>query len=104
MGFKEQVAGDINTVFLNPSEFADTHIVKINGVEVRAVVDDDVLSDDSSIQGIYTGLKRVFINADSIPGRITAKARMEINGLPYIVQNCGEEMGVYVLTVSANRT
>ena len=37
--FKEQIAADISTTFLNCLEFADTHTV--NGKEMAAVVDDN---------------------------------------------------------------
>lgn len=39
--FKEQIAADISTTFLNRLEFADTHTV--NGKEMAAVVDDNEL-------------------------------------------------------------
>ena len=39
--FKEQIAADISTTFLNCLEFADTHTV--NGKEMAAVVDDNEL-------------------------------------------------------------
>lgn len=39
--FKEQIAADISTTFLNCLEFAGTHTV--NGKEMAAVVDDNEL-------------------------------------------------------------
>ena len=41
--FKEQIAADISTTFLNCLEFADTHTV--NGKEMAAVVDDNELQE-----------------------------------------------------------
>ena len=55
--FKEQIAADISTTFLNCLEFADTHTV--NGKEMAAVVDDNELhgrTDGGHIQGPAPGL------------------------------------------------
>ena len=53
--FKEQIAADISTTFLNCLEFADTHTV--NGKEMAAVVDDNELleRDKSKLLGAPTG-------------------------------------------------
>ena len=43
MGFKEQFLDDLDSVFFNSEEFAETHT--INGAEVDIVVDNDKLAD-----------------------------------------------------------
>ena len=52
--FKEQIAADISTTFLNCLEFADTHTV--NGKEMAAVVDDNELleRDKAKIMAAHT--------------------------------------------------
>ncbi len=42
MGFKEQLIGDLDSVFFNTEEFAETHT--INGKSVGIVIDNDELA------------------------------------------------------------
>ena len=64
--FKEQIAADISTTFLNCLEFADTHTV--NGKEMAAVVDDNELleRDKAKImaaqtEGTYKARRLVYV-------------------------------------------
>ncbi len=48
IGFKDIVARDASTVFLNTSEFADYHV--INGRRVRAVIDEAVTEGEITVK------------------------------------------------------
>ena len=102
MSLKDQIADDIGAVFLNLTEFATTHI--INGVEVDAVIDNDMLREGGGNPGVYLGMKRVFIDADNFPHRFAIGSRITIDGKAYLVRDNGEEMGMYVVTIEANKT
>jgi len=104
MTFKDQIAVDIDNVFLNLSEFADDHV--INGIEVKAVIDSDILEERSNAaaRGTYLGLKRVFVNESLFPARFAVGARINLDGKSYFVRDCSEEMGMYVITIEANKT
>ena len=79
--FKEQIAADISTTFLNCLEFADTHTV--NGKEMAAVVDDNEL------------LER---------DKAKIMAAQTLDGKAYKVKSCTEEAGVLAIELEAVRS
>ena len=108
MTFKEAVRADVYDVFLNLSEFADTH--KLNGKEIRAIVDDDVLDGEISVKfggttkrasGIYNGGIELYV-AKSDLGKPKPGSILELDGRRYIVEAASEQDGIYKITI--NRT
>ena len=104
MSLKEQIAGDIDSVFLNTLDFADEHV--INGLTVRCVVDEDRLQEraDKQAQGVYLGAKLLFVKAADFPGRPAVNMRLTLDGKPYSVVSCIENMGMFEIRIGANET
>ncbi len=88
--FKEQIAADISTTFLNCLEFADTHTV--NGRKMAAVVDDNELleRDKAKImaaqtEGTYKARRLVYVAKADFgppprPGRRVDAGRQGVQG------------------------
>ena len=66
MNLKDQMAADVDTVFFNFDEMAES--ITINGRRVPAIVDTDTLSGFMKY-GIHVGEKLVFLRALDFPGR-----------------------------------
>lgn len=105
--FKDLVAGDIKSVFLNPLEFASAHTV--NGRRVDVVFDDIEHVErekrmKSTMDGIYTRQYFLYIAACDF-GRLPAQgALVTVDGKGYLVMDATDEAGVYGLTLEAARS
>lgn len=104
MSFKEQVKADIENVFLNLEEFAETH--RIEGKHISIVIDNDQLV--KLKQGQILGLveadilvmgKRSDFPEDMEPGRL-----LNVDGREMIVTNSGTDMGLIEAALRQNRT
>lgn len=103
MGFKEQVANDLDNVFLNLGEFAELH--RVEGVQIPVVVDDDNLN--KLKQGQILGNveadvllmgKAADFPADLDPGRL-----LNYDGREMIVGASGKDMGLVEVALRQNR-
>ena len=90
--FKEQIAADISTTFLNCLEFADTHTV--NGKEMAAVVDDNELLER----------RLVYVAKADFGPRPAQGAMLTLDGKAYKVKTCTEEAGVLAIELEAVRS
>ena len=93
--FKEQIAADISTTFLNCLEFADTHTV--NGKEMAAVVDDNELleRDKAKImaaqtEGTYKARRLVYVAKADFGPRPAQGVVLTLDGKAYKVKTCTE--------------
>ena len=107
--FKEQIAADISTTFLNCLEFADTHTV--NGKEMAAVVDDNELleRDKAKImaaqtEGTYKARRLVYVAKADFGPRPAQGAMLTLDGKAYKVKTCTEEAGVLAVELEAVRS
>ena len=103
MSFKEQIQKDLDAVFLNPDEFAETH--RVEGKEILVVVDDDRLNTlkKGQILGLVEAemllLGRVAdFPADLDPGRL-----LNVDGREMQVVKSGKDMGLAEVALSQNR-
>ena len=95
--FKEQIAADISTTFLNCLEFADTHTV--NGKEMAAVVDDNEL-----LEGTYKARRLVYVAKADFGPRPAQGVVLTLDGKAYKVKTCTEEAGVLAIELEAVRS
>lgn len=103
MTFKEQLAADAGTVFLNPREFGEAHTV--NGREMVVVIDDNELigRQGQHIDGIYRGQKLVYVAAADFGPLPKQGSIFRLDGGTYTVDSAAAEGDIYSITVSANR-
>lgn len=104
MSFKEQIAHDLDAVFLNLDEFAELH--RVEGAQIPVVVDNDRLT--TLKQGQILGLveadmllmgKESDFPPDLEPGRL-----LNVDGREMIVEKSGKDMGLVEVALNQNRT
>ena len=93
MSFKEQLNQDIQTVFINTSEFAETH--SINGKLVECVV----MSADKNmamqyLEGTTTAYKSIAIASSLLSSVPQANEHIEFDGTLFKVSSISEVLGM----------
>ena len=107
LGFKGILAQDVKQVFLNPLEFAETHL--ING-EPMTISFDDIENIErekkmkSNMDGIFT--RQVFFYVASADfGPLPKEGGIiDLDGQKYTVLDATDECGIYGITMEANRS
>lgn len=103
-GFKDMLAGDIDNVFFNIDELADTY--DIDGRKISVVQDDDRILEktDMSLLGTALGDGLIFIKAKDMPRMPSGGTdQMMINGKPWHVRTCVHNNGVYEIRIGRTR-
>lgn len=106
MGFKEIAYNDISTVFLNPEEFGEEHVV--DGRAMNIVMDNVEIierskkqSEAGRIDGVFKRELLFYVSRSDF-GPMPAQGRiLTLDGRKYIVSDAVEEGGVYSITVGA---
>ncbi len=111
MTFKEQVAEDSNTVFMNLEEFSDIHTV--NGSEMAVLIDGNEMIEREKrhrdrrgvyTDGVYIKELLLYVRAEDF-GRLPAVGRaLTLDGKAYTISDAIDEDGIYSLSLEANRT
>lgn len=104
--FKDMVATDIGNVFLNDMEFADEH--EVNGKRMRLIIDNNEQIErekrlNQHMDGIYVKQMLVFLSAADFGKLPKHGALLTLDGKDYRVTDAIDEMGVYSITLEANR-
>lgn len=105
--FKELLRQDIKSVFLNPAEFGEEHVV--NGKKMLIIIDDIELTErekriKSHMDGIYKKQTLVYVSAldfGPLPG---VGKPLNIDGATFIITDSINESGVYSLHLEANKS
>ena len=106
MGFKEIAYNDISTVFLNPEEFGEEHVV--DGRAMNIVMDNVEIierskkqSEAGRIDGVFKRELLFYVSRSDF-GPMPAQGRvLTLDGRKYIVSDAVEEGGVYSITIGA---
>ncbi|MHB0998209.1 MAG: head-tail joining protein [Armatimonadota bacterium] len=103
MDFKDQIAADIDAVFLNLEEFGDPHTVVMGGASatVTAVLDTDEANQPgvSSGDGVYYKSKRFHVKESALPKAPIRGKVISIDGDDYLIQDISREIGMLMLTL-----
>lgn len=99
--FKDLVQNDIEDVFLNLDEFAETH--NINGDTVRCILDkviNEAHGEDAFV-GVFVNQLTLYVKTGDI---LTPEEGdlLRVDGSNHIVKSVNEEMGVLVIVADAN--
>lgn len=104
MNFKEQLNKDLNDVFLNLDEFAET--VNLNGVEIKAILETvkyepfSVNNNDSSILGLSNSYVKLYYKADATAEIFFVSQQITVNEEYYTVEYIEKEQGMNILTLN----
>lgn len=111
MTFKEQIAKDINDVFINPDEFSDKHT--INGKEMLCQIDTNELVDrerrykfNHSLygDGVYLKETLIYVKKEDY-GKLPSIGRsITLDGKTYVVSDAIDEDGIYSISLEANKS
>lgn len=105
--FKEIMRRDVKTVFLNPAEFGERHIV--NGKSMLIIIDDNELTErekrmKSHMDGIYKKQTLVYVSAIDFGPLPGVGKPVKVDGVTFIVADSLNEGGVYSLHLEANKS
>lgn len=111
MTFKEQIARDIDNVFINGDEFSEMH--NVNGKDMLCQVDTNELVDrerrykfNHSLygDGVYLKETLIFVRKTDY-GKLPSVGRsITLDGKMYIVSDAIDEDGIYSIALEANKS
>ena len=102
--FKEQILADLDGVFLNLDEFAETH--RVEGVKIAVVVDNDQLNKlkKGQILGLIEADMLLMGKEADFPANLEPGRLLNVDGRELIVVNSGRDMGLVEVALRQNRT
>ena len=93
--FKDMVARDALTVFMNMEEFAEVH--EINGRRLRCIIDTNEADTAPSLyEGVYTLLTTVYVLSSEIRAPAVDEV-FTIDNVMFVVKHVSEEDGLIVI-------
>ena len=104
MNFKNQLARDIDAVFLNLDDFAELH--RVEGVQIAVVVDNDQLNNlkQGQILGLVEADMLLMGRESDFPANLEPGRLLNVDGRELIVANSGKDMGMVEIALRQNRT
>lgn len=106
MTFKDQMARDVNNVFLNPSEFAD--ILIYNNIPYACIVFEDEFTHEMAtakqLDGVFIQNTHVLIDSKALKKPPVDGERVKLNNKYYYVADVQNEQGVYNISLNANQS
>lgn len=102
--FKDMVARDVHTTFLNVDEFSDTHTV--NGVEMAVQIDNNEQINREkrqSPEGTFRNQKLIYVSAADYGPLPRQGSAINLDGRTYKVVDAISEDGIYSLTIEEHR-
>jgi len=103
MSFKDIVAADIDNVFFQTEEFAET--VSIDGKDVPIVLDNDVLQGLSELyaMGLAEGEQFIFIKEKDMNRLPKPGDQLQKEGKNWYVRHAVSNMGVFAIRIGRER-
>ena len=100
--FKEMVAKDVRSTFLNLEEFGEEH--RVEGKTITAVIDENALKERQGGQELSVAESSLLLYAavEDLPARRPAGEGLNVDGREYIVNDWSEDIGI--ATVALGQT
>ena len=97
--FKDMVAKD-RDILLNADEFGEEH--EIDGKNVVCVIYDSELKESAGAAeySVSKSCKTLFAKCEDLPKKKGYGAELMVDGIPYMVQTWGEDMGMSEIVLS----
>ena len=97
--FKDMVASDIDSVFLNPDELGEEH--EVDGRTIICVIDDDGLLDKQggAVFAVGQSSKTIYAKCEDLPNRKGYGSELMVDGVPYMVNTWYESFGMATVNV-----
>ena len=98
MSLKDQIAADIDNVFLNTEDFAEFHEVEYK--QILCVFDnDDVKIGSGAAFGTYEPTFRLFAKVEDLPRQRAAGNILNVDNTDYIIENWAVDLNMAVITL-----
>lgn len=106
MTFKDILASDVSSIFLNVMEFADLHVV--NGVAMPCQIDNNEQIEREKryaahMDGIFVNQKLIYVSAADFGALPKTGALLTLDGRKYRVVDAIDEYGIYSISLDGNR-
>jgi hypothetical protein len=103
MDFKDAAAADVDNVFFETKEFADT--VLIDGRSVPIILDNDALQGMSELyaKGLSEGEQFIFIKEKDMHRLPQVGEELEKDGKEWYIRHAVSEMGVFAIRIGRER-
>lgn len=100
--FKDAIAREVDSVFLNADEFADVH--DINGTRVKCIIDKDIVQEaEASLEGVFVNALTLYIRVGDIKTPAEG-ATLYVDGKMHLVRNVSVEDGMLVIVAEVNES
>jgi hypothetical protein len=102
--FKEMVANDVRSTFLNLEEFGEEH--RVEGQTITAVVDENALKERQGGQELSVAESSLLLYAavEDLPARRPAGEGLNVDGREYIINDWSEDMGIATIALGQTVT
>ena len=98
MSFKDQIAADLNAIFLNTEEFAEIHNVEYKAISCVLDMDDSKIG-GGKVLGVSEPQIRLFAKIGDLPPRKNPGNNLNIDGYDYMIDSWAEDMGMATVTL-----
>ena len=107
MSLKDILQEDLNSVFFDLDEFAETHLV--NGVEMNIIIDSNELGERKATSGkhydgAYSSIMLMYVKAEEYGAKPKVGSMIVLDQKHYKVTDVVDEGGVYSITMGATRS
>jgi hypothetical protein len=107
MTFKDIVKNDVRTIFMNPDEFSEIHVV--NGVNMPVQIDSIEQIErekrfNQHMDGVYVQQKLIYVSAENYGPLPKQGSIVSLDKRTYRVADAIDEDGIYSITLEANRS
>ena len=102
--FKDMVAADVHSTFLNLEEFSELH--KVNGKEMPVQVDNNEQINREKrqhVEGVFRNQKLIFVSAEDYGPLPRLGSPLNFDERTYKVTDAVSEDGIYSITIEEHR-
>ncbi len=102
MGFKDMVAADRESVFLNLNFFGEMH--RVEGKRIPIMIDNDELKERQGGQDLAVAESATlfYARAEDLPPRRAPGSSININGRECLIDDWSEDMGMATVVLREN--
>lgn len=100
MSLEDDMAGDVDSVFLNEQEFASRHVVE--GREVPVILYDEEMEPNSPEFGLVLRKRMLQGKLEDMPSGKRPGQTLKMDGRLYMIHSLRSELGMLVFTLTEN--
>lgn len=107
ISFKDAIKADAKSIFMNPDEFGEPHIV--NGTSMSIIIDNNEMLERETRyklndEGLYKKQILIYVNREDFGSLPAVGKAITIDSSKYRVVDAISESGIHSITLEANRS